>query len=456
MLSALQPAAASAVNEHSIRYPGWRVAIASSTCVLVSFASLFVYTFAIFLKPLAAEFGWSREAVSAAFGIAALAVAACSPPLGWLLDRYPAQRIILPCLTIFGCAFASLSLLTRHLWQLYATFLVLGTVGNGTAHLAYSRVLTTWFRERRGVAFSILLGGGAVGAMILPPIAEALIHAVGWRASFAILGAGVLAIGLPCGSRVRARSHPTHSAAIPVAGASVREGLRSRIFWIIVVELFLLSVSQNGFITHLSALLTDRGISAGKAALAVSAMGGAILAGRLFTGWLLDRYFAPRVAACLFTLSALGTFLLAGARSLPVGIEAAALIGFGMGGEGDVTPYLLSRYFGLKSFSTLYGFTWTAYAIAGAVGPIVMGRAFDATGSYSGLLVRLAAVTLAAAALMLLLPRYEALTSGVSAPPHRPPQAAGVDSRIRRVAVPCAPCPPRRERVAAIPRVGAL
>jgi len=73
-------------------------------------------------------------------------------------------------------------------------------------------------------------------------------------------------------------------------------------------ELFLISISQNGAITHLSALLTDRGIAAGKAALAVSAMGGAILAGRLLTGWLLDRYFAPRVAVCLFALSALGTF----------------------------------------------------------------------------------------------------------------------------------------------------
>lgn len=388
------------------------MAAASSVCVLVSFASLFIYTFAIFLKPLAAEFGWSREAVSVAFGIAALAVAACSPPLGWLLDRYPARRIILPCLTIFGCAFASLALLTRHLWHLYAIFLILGMVGNGTAHLAYTRVLSTWFRERRGVAFSILLGGGAVGAMVLPPLAEALIHAVGWRASFAILGAGVLVIGLPCGSSVRARAHSTHSAAVPAAGAAVREGLRSRVFWIIVAELFLISVSQNGAITHLSALLTDRGISAGRAAWAVSAMGGAILAGRLFTGWLLDRYFAPRVAAGLFALSALGTFMLAGARSLPGGIEAAALIGFGMGGEGDVTPYLLSRYFGLKSFSTLYGFTWTAYAIAGAVGPIIMGRAFDVTGSYSGLLMVLAGVTLAAGSLMLLLPRYPALTSG--------------------------------------------
>jgi len=407
LLTAFHPAAHPAADERSVGYHGWRVAAASSACVLVSFASLFVYTFAIFLKPLAIEFGWSREAVSAAFGIAALAVAACSPPLGWLLDRYPARRVILPCLTVFGCAFASLGLLTRHLWHLYAIFLILGIVGNGTAHLAYSRVLTTWFQARRGVAFSILLGGGAVGAMVLPPIAEALIRATGWRASFAILGACGLFIGLPCGWFVVERSRAIRSAAAPSSGVSVRDGVRSRVFWIIVAELFLISVSQNGAVTHLAALLTDRGVAAGKAALAVSAMGGAILAGRLFTGWLLDRYFAPRVAVCLFALSALGTFLLAGARSFQVGIGAAALIGFGMGGEGDVTPYLLSRYFGLRSFSTLYGFTWTAYAIAGAVGPVIMGRAFDATGSYRALLMQLAGMTLAAATLMLFLPRYK-------------------------------------------------
>ena len=408
LLTARHPAAVPETDEHSVRYPGWRVAAASSACVLVGFASLFVYTFAIFLKPLASEFGWSREAVSAAFGIAALAVAACSPPLGWLLDRYPPRRIILPCLTVFGCAFASLALLTRHLWHLYLVFLILGMVGNGTAHLAYSRALTTWFQERRGVAFSILLGGGAAGAMIFPPAADALIHAVGWRASFAILGGCVLGVGLPCASRVRERSHAGRSAAAPAMGVSVGEGVRSRFFWIIVAELFLISISQNGAVTHLSALLTDRGIPAGKAALAVSAMGGAILEGRLLTGWLLDRYFAPRVAICLFALSALGTFLLADARSFPVGLGAAALIGFGMGGEGDVTPYLLSRYFGVKSFSTLYGFTWTAYAIAGAAGPVIMGRAFDAAGSYRVLLIRLSIVTLAAASLMLLLPRYKA------------------------------------------------
>jgi hypothetical protein len=47
-----------------------------------------------------------------------------------------------------------------------------------------------------------------------------------------------------------------------------------------------------------------------------------------------------------------------------MGMAGAALIGFGMGGEADVTPYLVAKYFGLRAFSTLYALTWTAYAIA--------------------------------------------------------------------------------------------
>jgi cyanate permease len=200
-------------------------------------------------------------------------------------------------------------------------------------------------------------------------------------------------------------------------GASVAQGLRSRAFWIIVIVLFASSLSQNGAIAHLAALLTDRGISAASAAVAVSVLGGATLAGRLITGWLLDRYFAPRVSFGLLALAALGTYLLAAAHSIYTGCLGAALIGFGMGGEADVTPYLLSRYFGLRSFSTLYGFSWTAYALAGAAGPVLMGRAFDATGSYEALLARLSLFTVGTAALMLLLPAYASKNAERSALP---------------------------------------
>jgi MFS family permease len=404
------------ISEQSLRYRGWRVALASSACVFVSFASLLVYTFGVFLKPLAAEFHWSREAVSAAFGFAALSVAACSPFIGWLLDRYPARRIVLPCLTIFGCAFASLALLTPHLWHYYAVFVVLGIVGNGTAQLAYSRAVSTWFQARRGAAFALLMSGGAVGAIVLPPLAQRLLEAAGWRGAFALLGGLVLAVGLPFGSQVREKPVLADAAMPAAAGASVGQGLASWIFWIIVIVLFCVSMGQNASIAHLAALLSDRGVPTASAALAISVLGGATLLGRILTGWLLDRFFAPRVAFCLLAVSAAGVFVLSGARSAAWGFLGAGLIGLGMGGEADVTPYLISKYFGLRSFATLYGFTWTAYAIAGAIGPVIMGKAFDATGSYAALLVRLAVMTLGAGALMLFLPRYEAAVAREETP----------------------------------------
>ena len=98
------------------------------------------------------------------------------------------------------------------------------------------------------------------------------------------------------------------------------------------------------------------------------------------------------------------------------------MIGFGMGGELDVTPFLLSRYFGLRSLSALYGVAWMAMGGGAAIGPLAMGRAFDANGSYDGMLVNLAGETLLAALLMLTLPRYrrsipeqpESITVGAS------------------------------------------
>jgi MFS family permease len=157
---------------------------------------------------------------------------------------------------------------------------------------------------------------------------------------------------------------------------------------------------------ELSALLTDRGLTAGKAALCASILGGSSLLGRIVVGWLLDRFFGPRVALVINLITALGIFLLARANSFPAGCIAAALIGLGAGGEAATTPYLLTRYFGLRAFSTLYGLTWTFYAAAGAIGPVILGRAFDATGSYSSLLILLAVALGLAAVTNLLLPRY--------------------------------------------------
>ena len=104
----------------------------------------------------------------------------------------------------------------------------------------------------------------------------------------------------------------------------------------------------------------------------------------------------------------IGTRWIEPARQSRGGLAAGSLFRTtrGAGGEAATTPYLLTRYFGLRAFSTLYGLTWTFYAAAGAIGPVLLGKAFDVTGSYAYLLGILAAALAVAAAMNLFLPRY--------------------------------------------------
>ncbi len=408
MATTLNDAPVVTLSEFDRGYYGWRVVLASSLGVMVGFGSLFVYTFSVFMKPLGAEFGWGREAISSGFGFAAISMAFCSPILGQLLDRYGPRRVILPCSLIYGSAIASLALLRPHLWQFYAVCILIGVVGNGAAHLAFSRAISTWFHRRLGLALAMVMAGAGLGSMILPFVAQTIIGRQGWRAAYLTLGVLALLVGLPMTSRFIHERSPLHqdSSSPLQAGPTWQQGARSYAFWIIVAVLMVNSVAMNGTITHLVAMLTDRGISPAGAAISASVLGGASLLGRVVVGWILDRVFGARVAFTILLITAGGILLLARATTLAAGCVAAALIGIGAGGEADITPYLLTRYFGLRAFSTLYGITWTFYAIAGAIGPVILGRAFDSTGSYTALLTLLSGVMALSGGLMLFLPRY--------------------------------------------------
>ena len=395
-------------NESKLSYYGWRVVLAACLGVMAGFGSLFVYTFTVFVKPLGAALGWNRESVSLGFAIAAMTLGLCSPLIGRLIDRFGPRRIILPSMTVFGCGIASLALLGSRLWQFYLTCFVIGLVGNGAAHLAYARSISTWFQRRLGMALAFVMVGAGLGAMILPVVAQSIVTRFGWRAAYLSLGALALLLGLPLSWRYIADCSARQKQSAPVvhSGLTWQQGTRSFAFWIIVVVLFVSSISMNGAITQLSALLTDRGITPGDAALCASILGGLSVFGRIGTGWMLDRFFGARVALVVNLVTAAGVVVLARANSFAAGALAAALLGIGAGGEAAITPYLLTRYFGLRAFSTLYGFTWTFYAAAGAIGPVILGRAFDSTGSYSSLLVALAIALSLAAGMNLLLPRY--------------------------------------------------
>lgn len=397
-------------TENSVRYPGWGVCAAAFIGVMVSFAAIMPYTFSLFIEPLAKAFGWHREAISSAFGIAAITVAVFSPGIGTLLDRFPPRRIILPSILVFGAAYASLSLLTPNITRFYLTYFVLGVVGNGTAQLAYTRAVLTWFQKHRGLALAIVLTGSGTGSIVIPLVTQAVIHHYDWRRGYVALGCIAL-LGIPL-TALFVRNRPVRLAEADQqfqSGMSMGSALGSVIFWILAFIIMLEAFGSNGLISHLAALLTERGISAQSAALALSVMGAAGILGRLTTGVLLDRYFAPYIAALMLAISGLGILALTTAATAPIALTGTALMGFGLGSEADVVPYLIARYFGRKHFAALYGLTWTAYAVGGATGPIVVGHFYDLAGMYQPrVVVGLALTCVVAAALSLLLPRYPA------------------------------------------------
>jgi nitrate/nitrite transporter NarK len=343
-----------------------------------------------------------------------LTMAFAAPALGHVVDRLGPGWIVGPSLLITACAFASLSALTPPVWHLHATYVLIGLASAGTSPVVYSRVVCSWFDRRRGAALAGMIASAGVGAIIHPPAFQALILTAGWRRGCLIWGLVMLVAGVPAVARfVREPQAQRVRAAASMHPISISHALRTRMFWTLLVVMFGTTLALTGVVVHLSALLVDRGVPAGRAAVVMSVMGGASLFGRLLTGLLLDRFDAIRVSCALLVTAAVGVYLLGGATSFAIVLIAVACVGFGTGGEVDVIPYLLSRYFGVQSLATLFGIVWMAFGLAGVAGPRLMGRAFDSTGSYDTVLFALAVGVIMAAALMLTLPAYQSRRADV-------------------------------------------
>jgi MFS family permease len=174
---------------------------------------------------------------------------------------------------------------------------------------------------------------------------------------------------------------------------------------------FVISMSIQACMIHLPALLTDRGMSPVSAAFAASLLGAAGMIGRLGTGYLLDLLPADRVPAFAFTAVAAGIFLLFGGATGTGAYIAAMLIGFGYGAESATIPYLVGRYFGLRSFGEIYSYLFISVPLGGALGPALMGAGFDRLGSYQLVLLACGVATIVAAGALLRLSSYPAFSN---------------------------------------------
>ncbi|CAG2139690.1 L-lactate transporter [Cupriavidus yeoncheonensis] len=386
------------------------VILGAALGMLAGYAPLFNATAGVFVRPLAAEFGWGRSQASLSYAASMFGLAIVSPIVGAMMDRFGIRRVIACSAIVFGLATCAMALQDGSMLAWVGLSIVVGVSGAATSVLGYLAVLPQWFDRRLGLALGIAMCGLGAGTVILPMTAQYLVTVFSWRIAYLVLGAGSVVLSLAaCGllrERFPAGSRARRAASSAPVGVPLPIAVRSYRLWAIWLVFVLSSAATLSLGPHLPSLFADRGFDAAMAARSASMMGVGLLIGRLMTGLLIDRIHAPLVAGVFFVGGAVGVFLLRGSHDYGTLLVATMLIGLTIGAEGDLISYLVRSYFGLTSFGSLFGIAFSGYGLGAVIGPIGLGAWFDRHGSYDVPLLVLPCMLLVASGLVLSLGRY--------------------------------------------------
>ncbi|WP_416047162.1 MFS transporter [Cupriavidus basilensis] len=383
-------------HEPSELLQNWRIVIGCFLGLASGVSSLYFYSAGLFLKPVAAEFGWSRGTASLGPLVSILLLGCAAPFIGQVIDRYGARRAALCSLIGLSFSFFLLGYLTQGLASFLTLVTVLTIVGGATSPVSFTRILVAKFSRQRGLALGIAITGTGAGAILTPLMVTPAIASFGWRATYFALAAAALAFVPVIAFFLRGADSAVGEERKASGSKGNLRALADPNFLRIATIFLLCSIGIFGTIVHVVPMLTDIGIAPVRAARLASVLGVAVIVGRIVTGLLLDLFEAALLSATLFLFSAAGMLVLAvgGADLVLVGL---LLTGFSVGAEFDLAAYLVGRRFPLKLYSTTFGGVYAAVAIGGGVGPFLAGQLFDHSGSYVYWLYLAAGVLLVAA-----------------------------------------------------------
>jgi MFS family permease len=384
---------------------------------LIFGANLVNVLFNVLTPSLVSAFGWNRLQISSGLSIFTICDGIGLLALGFLVDRY-GIRIATPMAILFGVGIMVLSLLPPSLKALYVICAFIGLGAGAVTPTVYSIVVTAWFERNRGLALGVLNVGLGLCGTLTPFIISSILKEHGWRTVFVAMGA--MAAVLPALAYIFVLRMPKtwererlaakaqgHSAGVPM-----RAVLSHRAFWLICFAVFFVSASTYGMMSQMVSMTIDRGFAPATAVAVLSAVSLSSITSRFVIGALLDRMFAPVLTAIIFTICTAGVVVLSTTNSLDMLYFGAVCIGLGLGAEGDIVAYIISRYIPKQLYARVLGVAMFLFAQGGAFGIFALSSSFTLTGSYKLAIVGIAISVVVAGALMLCLGPYKYETDG--------------------------------------------
>jgi len=399
---------------------GWVILVACTIALGVSVIVLPIYTAGVFMRALNLEYGWSFGAMSVAPALVSGIAALTAPIVGALIDKIGAKDIAPLSLAASAVVYVGLSLFTTQIWLFWLGYAILAVVGAGCATVTLSRILATQFYRARGAALAVAMAGIGVASALAPALIQSVIGEHGWRSAYLVLALvlalAVPVIGIPLRMKRMEIGNPNEGDTSPTAHVSVQmaDVVRVPVFWMMAVIYPIISLAVVGMIVHFVPMMTGLGVATERAAMQAGAIGVAVIICRLLIGALIDRVFSPHVAAAAMGLSAAGlcVFLI---DPVQYGIVGALAVGLATGAEFDLIGYMVSRYFGIRSFGKVYGWLYGVTILAAAASPLIWGFWADAAGTYQALVYFAIGALALATATFMLFPRYAELAEGEEA-----------------------------------------
>jgi MFS family permease len=395
---------------------GWY--IVASAFVILFFNAGARYAFGVMFKPMIAEFGWSRSAVSLVFFLFMVVFALTLTLTGKLYDRYGPKWIILIS-TLFISAGFILTSFIHSMGQFLFSYGILAAIGvAGTAVPLLATLTSKWFDKGRGLALSLALSGNSIGHFALIPLFSILTLSYGWRALYFSIGIIMLIVntlitllvirgdphhlGLePLGQEEKGSEERALQHGPPISkkveGLGLKQAMGTRSYWLFVATMFICGGGDYFATTHLIPLATDYHVSPGTAGNMLSWYGLMSLAGILVAGPVADRIGNKIPIVLTFILRFFIYLLLLKYKTLASLWAFALLFGFTHLITAPLTPMLIGKLYGITYLGLLTGFANTVHFIGGGFWSYIAGVIFDKTGSYQLVIVLLATMAVGAA-----------------------------------------------------------
>jgi OFA family oxalate/formate antiporter-like MFS transporter len=399
-------------------YKGWQIVIISGL-FQVMFAGLYHTGLSVYFLPLIRTFGVSHTKMSFAFSVRSLEGGIEGPLTGYLVDRLGPRLVVIAGVIVGGVCFILLGLT-----QSYISFLLvfLG-VGMGVSAGSHGLMATInfWFRRRLGIAMSMASTGSAIGSFLLVPLVAWIVLNYSWRTTAILSGGMVLAIGLPLaflmhnpqgdeaaieempsGSAERAHDHggmehvSEHSDSTTTANFNgdftVREALRTKVFWILSLAIGLRLMAQTALTVHMVPMLVSKDIGEGAAAILVSLSALVRLPGVIGAGLLADKWSRSKMSSMAMVSGfAAAVYIISGPSGL---LTCTVFVILFAGAEScnSVTWALIGEFFGRRNFGSLRGIITLLQSLMSFSGPIMAGFVYDTSGSYKIVFIVIGAI----------------------------------------------------------------